>query len=59
MQCKPDIQYRGVLNIPIPMALGVLVQWCKHNRQYDFDIVTDQIAKVLIIPEIKRSLRNL
>ena len=41
------------------MALGVLVQGRKHDRQYGLDIITDEVAEVFIIPEIQCSFGNL
>jgi hypothetical protein len=45
--------------IPVPVALRVLIQRRKHNRQNDVDIVADQIAEVLVVPEVERSLGDL
>ena len=41
------------------MPLGVLVERREHDWEYDFDIVADQIAEVLVVPEIKGSFGNL
>jgi hypothetical protein len=41
------------------VALRVLIQRCKHDRKNDIDIVADQVAEVLIVPEIESSLGNL
>jgi len=34
------------------MAFRILVQWRKHDRQDDLYIVANQIAEILIIPEV-------
>lgn len=39
-------------DIPVPVSLGVFVKRSKHYRQNNFNIVTDKIAEVLIVPEI-------
>jgi DNA-binding helix-hairpin-helix protein with protein kinase domain len=44
---------------PVPVPLGVFVQRCKHDGQYDLDIVTDQVAKVFVVPEVQRSFGDL
>jgi Trm5-related predicted tRNA methylase len=41
------------------MSLRVFIQGREHDRENDFYIVTDKIAKVLVVPEVKRALRNL
>lgn len=41
------------------MSFGVLVKWRKHDRQNGLHVVTDQIAEVLIVPEVQSTLRNL
>lgn len=41
------------------MAFRVFVQWGKHDWQNDFDVITNKIAEILIVPEIQRSLGNL
>jgi hypothetical protein len=46
-------------NIPIPVALRVLIQGSKHDRQYDLDVIANQIAEVLVVPEVQRSLSDL
>lgn len=44
---------------PVPVSLRILVKRRKHDGQDDIDIVADQVAKVLVIPEVERALRNL
>jgi hypothetical protein len=46
-------------NLPIPMALRVLVKGREHYWEYRLDIIAYQIAEVFIVPEIKGSLGNL
>ena len=41
------------------MTLRVLVKRREHDRQDDVDIVADQIAEVLVVPKVKRSLSDL
>lgn len=41
------------------MTFRVLIEWLKHDRQDNFDIVADEVAEVFIVPEVKRSFRNL
>lgn len=41
------------------MALGVFVKRCEHDGENDFHIVADQITKVLVVPEIQRTLGHL
>jgi len=55
---RPDIVL-PIGDLPVPVTLGVLIQGRKHDRENDVDIVADQIAEVLVIPEIKSSLGNL
>lgn len=45
--------------LPIPVSFRIFVQRGKHDRQYDLDIVTDEITEVLVIPEIKSSFSDL
>jgi hypothetical protein len=44
---------------PIPMTLTMLMQRPKHNRQYRLYIIAHQTAKVLIIPQVERTLSDL
>ena len=46
-------------HVPIPVAFGVLVQRCEHDWQDGLDVLADEIAEVLVIPEIERSFRYL
>jgi hypothetical protein len=41
------------------MAFGVFIERRKHDGQNNFDIVTDEIAKVLIVPEVESPLGDL
>jgi hypothetical protein len=36
--------------LPVPMSLAIFVEWCKHNREDNLDVVTHQTAEILIIP---------
>ena len=38
--------------IPIPVTLGVLIKGSKHDRKDDVNIVADEVAEILIVPEI-------
>ena len=46
-------------DIPIPMALRVFVQRSEHDRQDNFNIIADEVAKVFIVPEVERTLGDL
>ncbi len=41
------------------MSLGVLIQRSEHYWQDHLDVVANEIAEVLIVPEVECSLRNL
>jgi len=41
------------------MPLGVLVERREHDWEYDFDIVADQIAEVLVVPKVECPFGNL
>lgn len=41
------------------MTLGILIQWGKHNREDGLDVVTDEIAEVLVVPEVQSTLSDL
>jgi len=41
------------------MTLRVLVERREHNRQDNLDIVADEIAEILVVPEVEGSLGNL
>lgn len=41
------------------MSFRVLIEWRKHYRKNDLDVVAHKIAKVLVIPEIQGSFSNL
>lgn len=45
--------------IPIPVTLRVFVQRRKHDWKDNVHIIADQVAKVLIVPEIESSLCDL
>lgn len=66
LHCKP---YRGWCwgmlvqaqvtensNLPIPMAFWVLVKWGEHDRQDNLNIIADQVAEVLVVPEVESTL---
>lgn len=38
--------------LPIPVPFRVFEQGGKHDGENDFDIVADQVAKVLVVPEV-------
>ncbi len=44
---------------PVPVTLGVLVERGKHDGQDDFDIIADQVAEVLVVPEVERPFGDL
>ena len=46
-------------SVPIPMALRVFVQRSEHDRQNNFNIVADEVAKVLVVPEVERAFGDL
>ena len=48
-----------IINLPVPMALGVLIQRREHNRQNDLHVVANEVTEVFIVPEIERSFRDL
>lgn len=57
-----DVSVAQVINradLPIPMAFRVLVERCEHDREDDFNIVADKVAKVFVVPEIESTLCNL
>lgn len=41
------------------MTLGILIKRSKHDGENDFDIVTDKVAEVLVVPKVKCSLSDL
>jgi hypothetical protein len=41
------------------VALRILIQGCEHDRQYRFDIVANQVAEVLIVPEVQGTFGDL
>ena len=41
------------------MPLGVLIQRRKHDGQDDFDIVANEIAEILVVPEVEGSFSDL
>ena len=41
------------------MPFGVFVQRSKHYRQDDFNVIANQVAEVLIVPEVQCALSNL
>lgn len=50
---------RESMHLPIPVALGIFVKRRKHDRENDFNIVADQVAEILVVPEVQRPLGNL
>lgn len=44
---------------PVPVALRVLVEWGEHDRQDNVDIVADEIAEILVVPEVECSFSHL
>jgi len=38
--------------LPIPMTLGVLVKWCKHDWKDDFHVIANQVTEIFIVPEV-------
>jgi len=46
-------------NLPVPVSFRVLVEWRKHDWQNDINVVADQVAEILVIPEVKCSLGDL
>jgi hypothetical protein len=34
------------------MPLGVFEQRCEHDWENDFDVITDKVAKIFVVPEI-------
>jgi hypothetical protein len=45
--------------LPVPMTFRVFVERCEHDRKDHFDVITDKVAKVLVVPEIECSLGHL
>ena len=41
---------------PVPVSLGVFVEWRKHDWQDYLDIVAHEVAKVLVVPKVERPL---
>ena len=41
------------------MTLRVLIERREHDREDDFDVVTDQVAEIFVVPEIECSLGDL
>ena len=46
-------------NVPVPMALGIFIQRGEHDGQNDVDVVADEVAEVLVIPEVEGAFRHL
>ena len=46
-------------DVPIPMAFGVLVEWREHDGQDDIDVVANEVAEVLVVPEVEGAFRHL
>jgi len=45
--------------VPVPVTLRVLIEGRKHNGEDNLHIITDKVAEVLVVPEIKGSFGNL
>lgn len=41
------------MGIPVPVPLGVLVERSKHDGENCFHVVADEIAEILIVPEVQ------
>ena len=41
------------------MPFTVLIQWCEHDGKDDLDIVANEIAEVLVVPEVQRAFGDL
>lgn len=52
-----DLKVEG--SLPVPMALGVFVKRCEHDGEDDFHIVANEVAEVLVVPEVQRTLGHL
>jgi hypothetical protein len=48
-----------MIHLPIPMTLGVLVKRREHDGKDRLHIVTDQVAKIFIVPEVQCAFGNL
>ena len=47
------------VHIPIPVALGVLIEGSKHDGENDVNVVADKVAEILVVPEVQGSLGDL
>ncbi len=45
--------------VPIPMAFRIFVQRGKHDGENNLDIVADEVAEILVVPEVESTLSNL
>lgn len=41
------------------MALRVFVQGSEHDRQDNFNVIADEVAKVFVVPEVERTFGDL
>jgi len=53
------IQHEDAGYVPIPMALGIFVEGREHDGEDGLNVVTDKVAKVLVVPEVESALSNL
>ena len=44
---------------PIPVTFRIFVKWGEHDGKDHVNIVTDQVAKVLVVPEVQSTFGNL
>lgn len=58
-RCQRLNMTRFSTTLPIPVTFGILVQRRKHDGEDNFHIVADEIAEVLIVPEVKSPLGHL
>lgn len=46
-------------DIPVPVTFGILVERRKHDGQDSLHVVADQVAEVLVVPEVQGTLGHL
>ena len=44
------------MNRPVPVTFRVFVEWLEHDGQYRLNVVADEIAEILVVPEVKCAL---
>jgi hypothetical protein len=54
-----EVQGDDAEDLPVPMALGILIERSKHNRKNYLNIVADKVAEILIVPEVQSSFCDL